>query len=448
MRIELGLPSPKQEEMLRARAKFVAYGGARGGGKSWAVREKARLLALRWAGIRILIVRRTYAELERNHIRYLRSMLHGIAEYNSARKCFEFPNGSLIEFMYCERDADLDRLQGSEYDVIFVDEATQLTETQLRSLLPCVRAVNRLPKRIYYTCNPGGPGHAYIRRLFVEKRYEQGENPDDYAFIQALVTDNVALMRANPDYVKLLDALPEKQKAAWRYGSWDVYEGQFFDEFRDAKEHYKDRLFTHVIESFEPPANWRYYRSYDFGYNKPFSVGWWAVDFDGVLYRILELYGCTKEPDVGVRWTADQQFAEVARIEREHPYLRGRSVTGVADPAIWTKDGSGVSIAERAAAHGIYFTPGNNDRINGWMQCRYRLQFDEQGVPQMYVFENCSAFRRTVPALLYDSTRVEDVDTKMEDHVADEWRYMCMARPIKPTRMPARSAGMVNPLEI
>ena len=149
---------------------------------------------------------------------------------------------------------------------------------------------------------------------------------------------------------------------------------------------------------------WSVFRSYDFGYGKPFSCAWWAVDYDGVLYRILELYGCTGEPNQGLRWTPERQFGEIARLEREHPWLRGRTITGVADPSIW--DGSrGESVAETAARFGLFFTPGDNDRIPGWMQCHYRLQFDEQGFPRMYVFDSCRAFLRTIPSLRFSRTR-------------------------------------------
>ena len=193
----------------------------------------------------------------------------------------------------------------------------------------------------------------------------------------------------------------------------------------------KQRRWTHVIEPFDPPKGWQICRSYDFGYNKPFSCAWWAVDYDGVLYRILELYGCTKTPNEGVKWTPDEQFRQIAQMEREHPWLKGRRITGVADPSIWDPS-RGPSTAEVAAQHGILFTPGDNARIDGWMQCHYRLQFDEDGYPRMYVFSNCAGFRRTVPGLMYSETKPEDLDTDGEDHIADEWRYMCMSRPIKP----------------
>jgi phage terminase large subunit len=418
MELRIEKPNKKQEIMLRSRKRYIAYGGARGGGKSWAVRTKAKLLALGYPGIRELIVRKSYPELIHNHITQLRKELNGIARYNDKDKVFKFPIGSAIEFAYAENDKSLERLQGVEYDVIFVDEATQLTEYQLKIINALCRGVNNFPKRIYYMCNPGGPGMNYIKRLFIDRDYNDDEDPNDFEFIQALVTDNEALMKADPEYIKFLDALPESQKAAWRYGRWDVFAGQFFKEFRDDPQHYADRLWTHVIDPFEPPANWTYYRAFDYGSAKPFSMSWNVVDFDGTIYRILEMYGCTNEPNVGVQWTADQIFEEAHRIETTHKWLKGRRIQGVADRAIWNRGntGMGVSIAEMAAKHGITFVQGDNDRLNGWDQCRYRLQFNDRGIPRYYVFSNCKAFRRTIPLLLHDTVKVEDVDSDMEDH--------------------------------
>ena len=429
--LHMDAPSEKQKLFLRAASKHIAFGGARGGGKSWAVRTKAKLLALRYAGIRILIVRRTYPELINNHINILRAELGDVARYHDKDKVLRFVNGSTVNFAYCAKDQDLDRLQGVEYDVIFLDEATQLSEYQMKTITACLRGVNDFPKRVYYTCNPGGQGHQYIKRIFVDRRYEDGENPADYTFIQSLVTDNRALMTAQPDYIRQLEALPPKLREAWLYGSWDVYEGQFFEEFADRPEHYRDRQYTHVIQPFEIPEGWTVYRSFDWGYNRPFSCGWWAVDYDGVLYRILELYGCTGEPNEGVRWTPDQVFSKIRSIEREHRYLAGRKIVGVADPAIWNAE-TGESLAERAARYRVYFSKGDHERIAGWMQMHYRMAFDENGYPMMYVFSNCKAFIRTIPLLMYDGHRPEDLDTAGEDHVADEVRYFCMSRPIRP----------------
>ena len=166
------------------------------------------------------------------------------------------------------------------------------------------------------------------------------------------------------------------------------------------------------------------------------------MDYDGTIYRILELYGCTNVPNQGLKWTPDRQFEEIARIEREHPWLKGRNIQGVADPAIWDRS-RGESIAETAMRYGIYFTPGDHQRIPGWMQCHYRLQFDENGYARCYVFDNCKAFIRTIPLMMYDAARPEDLDSSLEDHVADEWRYLCMNWPVKPMR-PVDTVTVLN----
>lgn len=432
-KVQLSMPEPneKQKLALEETHRYVGYGGARGGGKSWFVRWKAILLCLNFPGIKVLITRRTYRELLNNHIVPLLAMLHGVAVYNKSDKVFKFPNGSTIWFGYCAHDSDLGQYQGAEYDVWFADEAGQFLENWISDIDVCIRGANNFPKRTYFTLNPGGPSHGFFRRIFIDKRYTEDEHPEDYAFIQALVTDNKALMEMQPAYIRSLEKLPPKIREAWLNGSWDVYEGQFFEDFFDRPEHYTDRQFTHVIEPFEIPAGWKIYRSFDWGYAKPFSCGWWAVDYDGVVYRILELYGCTKTPNEGVKWTPPQVFAEIHRIETEHRWLAGKHIIGIADPAIWDAE-TGESIADVAAKHQVYFDPGDHKRIPGWMQVHYRLAFDDQGFPQMYVFNNCKAFIRTIPLLQYDEHKPEDLDTSGEDHVADEVRYFLMSRPIKP----------------
>ena len=462
--LQVQRPSQKQILFLQDHHKHVMFGGARGGGKSWVVRDKAKRLALRYGGIRLLIVRRTYQELENNHIQPLCAELAGIARYIKAQKQFFFPNGSTLRFGYCAKDSDLDQYQGAEYDVVFLDEATQLKELWIRKITACVRGVNDFPKRVYYTCNPGGVSHGYMKRLFIDRKYEPGENPADYSFIQSLVTDNKALMESQPDYVDQLKALPPKLRDAWLHGRWDLYEGQFFEELRltpdpelcakagiTVEEALEQRRFTHVIPALDMNAGerrgWKILRSYDFGYNKPFSLGYWAVDYDGVLYRILELYGCTGTPDEGVKWTPEEQFRRIAQLEREHPWLKGRKISdGVADPAIWDSS-RGESIADTAARFGIYFSPGDNHRIPGWMQVHYRLQFDENGYPRMYVFEGCRAFLRTMPLMMYDPARPEDLDTTLEDHCPDEVRYLCMSQPVAPLRRQDKPALVFDPLE-
>lgn len=445
--LDLGRAQPKQTLFLKDKHRHIAYGGARGGGKSWAVRTKSKLLAFRYPGIKILIVRKTYKELQNNHIEQLTAELAGFAKYNRSDKMFRFPNGSTISFGYCANEGDLGQYQGAEYDVVFIDEAGQLQESWIRKINLCVRGTNGFPKRTYYTLNPGGPGHAYFKRVFVDRNFNPDEDPNDYFFIQAKVEDNKALMDTQPDYLRELENLPPTLRAAWKDGRWDVYEGQFFEDFRDVPEHYKDRRWTHVIEPFEIPDGWTICRSYDFGYGKPFSCAWWAVDYDGTIYRIMELYGCTRTPNEGVKWTPDKQFEEIHKTEMQHPWLKGKTIIGVADPAIWDAS-RGESVADTAARYGVFFTPGDNERIAGWMQCHYRLQFDEDGYPRMYVFNTCRAFIRTIPLLIYDEHRAEDLDTKMEDHVADEWRYFCMSRPIKPIRAVKEQRILFDPLDM
>ena len=471
--LKLPHPSVKQAEALNDRHKFLGYGGSRGGGKSFFVRLFAIIMAYQYPGIKIMIVRKTYPELIANHITPLIEMLHCYAKdpsdrfatYNDQKKVLTFPNGSTILFRYCDTDKDAQRFQGTECDILCVDEATQHPEERIKKLTACVRGVNDFPKLIRFTCNPGGEGHAWFKRLFIDRIFNEGENPDDYYFIQSSVFDNKALMASNPDYVKQLEALPPHLRDMWLYGNWDIFEGMFFEDFRpepdvqaahdagidlDKPELRKERRWCHVIEPFDisvgEARGWNIVRSYDFGYGKPFSCAWWAIDYDGVAYRILELYGCTDTPNEGLKWSPDRQFEEIHRIETEHPWLKGRRIDGVADPAIWDAS-HGESIADTAMKWGVYFEPGDHKRIAGWMQCHYRLQFDENGYSRMYVFNNCKAFIRTIPLLIYDEHKPEDLDTDLEDHVADEWRYFCMSRPISPMRPVEPKKIFYDPLD-
>ena len=278
--LTLGAPQPAQQPFFDARQRFVCYGGARGGGKSWCVRQKAVLLAARWNGIRVLILRRTLVELRENHIRILRSMLNGIAAYKATDKVFEFPNGSVIAFGYCDSESDVDQYQGQEYDVVFLDEATQFTEYQFSTLTACVRGANDFPKRMYLTCNPGGVGHAWVKRLFVDRQFKASERPEDYVFYRAKVTDNQILMEKDPDYVRQLDNLPPGLREAWRDGDWDVFVGQYFTEWNRE---------THVCEAFQPPEWWRWYISIDYGLDMlaALLIG---VDDIGKAYVVGEIY--------------------------------------------------------------------------------------------------------------------------------------------------------------
>ena len=442
------VPNPKQIEFFKAEAKHIGYGGARGGGKSWAGRRKAVMLCMNYDSLKGVLLRRTMPELRNNHIIPLRQELHGYAKYNQDERSFLFPNGSRLLLGYCDNEGDLLQYQGQEFDFIIYEEATHFPEEWITFINTALRTTRTdFEPRVYYTTNPGGVGHEFIKRIFIDKNYKDTEKPEDYVFIQASVYDNKVLMEANPDYINMLKALPEHKRKAHLDGCWDVYEGQVFEEFRNDSTHYEDRHYTHVISPFTPPKEWKIWRSFDFGYSKPFSCAWWAVDYDGRIYRILELYGCVKnESDVGVRWSPDEIFKEIARIENEHEWLKDKHISGVADPAIWDKS-HGVSIAETGEKYGVYFDKGDHKRLAGWMQVHYRMQFDENGIPMMYIFSNCKAFIRTIPILMYDEHKPEDIDTKQEDHVADETRYLCMANPMKPIKVEDRTPAVYNPLD-
>ena len=460
-------PSPRQELFLSADKKYIAFGGARGGGKSWAIRTKVALLCLEYPGIKCMIVRKTYPELTENHINPMCELLkchhsdknERIATYNDSKKNITFPNGSRILFRYCDTEKDADRFQGTEVDCLFVDEATHQSESKFKKMSACVRGVNDFPKRIYLSMNPGHEGHQWVKRLFIDKAYDIGEDPNDYVFIQSLVTDNKALMESNPDYIKQLEALPPKLKMAWLEGRWDVFDGAFFEEFRatpepqachDAgitvEEALEEHRWTHVIKPFDIPKGWKIYRSYDFGFGKPFAVNWYAVDYDDTAYMILELYGCTGTPNEGDKWSPEKQFKEIARIEKEHPYLKGRKIQGVADPSIW--DGSrGIAIIEEAEKQYLWFDKGINDRIPGWMQVHERFKFDEEGYAKLYIFDNCKDSIRVIPLMMYDEHKPEDLDTDLEDHILDSIRYFCMSRPIAPREVIEKKKPMHDPLE-
>lgn len=435
-------PNAKQIEFFRSKALHTMYGGARGGGKSWAVRRKAVLLCITYAGLRVLLLRRTMPELRENHILPLSAELDGYAKYRQDDRAFLFPNGSRLKLGYCDCDSDMLQYQGNEYDAIFFEEATNLCEEWIRFISTTLRSVRTdgFKPRIYYTCNPGGVSHAYFKRLFIDRQFTEGENPDDYLYIPATVYDNDVLMARNPEYIKQLEALPEAKRRAHLEGDWNVFEGAFFAEFRAEVKPYARAFLTHVCEPFALPDTWPIYRSFDWGCAKPFSCDWWAVDYDGRAYLVHQFYGCQMRgsvplPDTGLRWTADRVFSEIHRIETEHKYLMGKNIIGVADPAIWAEDG-GEAIVAAADRHGVYFTKADHTRLAGWMQCRYRLAFGEDKRPMVYFFSTCRHALRTLPLLQYSDTNPEDLNTKQEDHFADSFRYFCMMAPLAP-RVPA-----------
>ena len=459
MIFELPEPSDKQKLFLSDRHKIVAFGGARGGGKSWSVRAKALFFCFHFPKIKTMIVRRSYPELESNHIIPLKELLPiGSYRYNDSKKRMVFPNGSQILFRYCDNEKSLEKFQGTETDILFLDEATQFTEIEYKKMTACVRGANPFPKRIYLTCNPGGVGHGWVKRLFIDKNYQEKERPEDYSFIQSLVTDNKALLAEQPDYLEQLESLPPALRDAWLYGRWDVFEGAFFEEFRATPDPFMcqeygisvedaaaQHRFTHVVEPFEIPPSFKIYRSFDWGYGKPYSVGYHALSPDNTLYRIAEIYGWNGYPNEGARETNSEICDRIVRFEREHPYLRGKKIRGVADPSCWTNHG-GLSFAEEAERHSLWFEKGNNNRIPGWMQIRERLKFSPDGKARLYFFNTCKAIIRCMPLMVFDDHNVEDMSSDTEDHCLDELRYMCMQHLLPTKETKAKTYYISDPL--
>ncbi len=440
-----------QKKFLDADADEVLFGGAAGGGKSYGQLVDALVYALTYPKSRQLILRRTFPELEHSIIfTSLQFYPKEVAKYSGSKHLWEFMNGSVIEFGYCSAEKDVLRYQGAEYDVVRFDELTHFTEEQYTYLLSRIRGVNHYPKQIKSSTNPGGIGHGWVKRRFID-----GQKPGEVfvdektgatrIFIPSFVQDNIFLMRADKGYEKRLEQLPEAEKKALLYGQWDIFDGQVFTEWQNNPQGYKTRRYTHVIEPFAVPKEWRRFRTFDFGYAKPFAVCWFAVDQDGRAYLYRELYGCTGTPDTGVRWTAQRIAKEIREIEERED--EGLSITGYADPAIWNATGSSEgSIAEMMEREGVFFEKGKNDRLAGKMQVHYRLAFDREGIPMLYVFDHCRNMIRTLPGLRYDSVNPEDVDTRQEDHLYDALKYFLMSDPIAPRQEEKREISPYNPL--
>ena len=195
------------------------------------------------------------------------------------------------------------------------------------------------------------------------------------------------------------------------------------------------------------------YRGFDWGYAKPFSVGWYTIDYDGRLYRIREMYGCQSDragmpiPDTGVQWSAETIAQEILQTERQDPNLKNRRIFGVADPAIYQKNG-GDSIGDIMERMGVYWDKADHSRLAGKQQFHQRLQFDGEGKPMFYVFSSCRHFIRTIPALVYSQIHPEDMDTTGEDHIYDECRYVCMAHYLPPKATTSHQPPPSDPLNL
>lgn len=400
-------PSEKQAEFLCSRAKFTAYGGARGGGKSWALRYKLVLLCLRYHGIRTLIVRRTLSELRENHVLPLFALVvkNGLANYSETHKEFTFSNGSVIKLGYLDSENDLLQYQGQEFDIIALDEATQMSERAFSVLSASLRGANDFPKRMYLTCNPGGVGHAWVKRLFIDRSFKEGEREEDYKFIPARVFDNEALMKSDPDYVRQLEALPEELRKAWLYGEWDAFAGQFFTEF-DENVHTANIVL---------PTNVTRYCAIDYGLDMLAAL-FVAVDENGRAYVYDEIY---------------ESGLIVSEAAKRICEKKTDDMIFIAPADLWSRQkDSGKSIAELFAESGVYLTKLTPSRTAGWLALKEWLRPLPQVGAMMQIDKKCRNIIRCLPLLMYDKNVQGDAATEPHEitHAPDALRYFASFR--------------------
>ena len=445
-------PFPGSQWRFCSTGTFEAlYGGAAGPGKTDCLVALAsrRIDHPRYKG---LLLRRTFPQL-REIMDRCWALYPGFGgTYRATEHRWKFPSGATIDLGHMQHEDDKHRYHGREFHFVGFDELTQFSEAQYLYIFSRLRSAHdeSLKVQIRSTSNPGGLGHRWVKDRFIDiipagKTYVDSNTGLSRVFIPGRVHDNLALMENDPSYVKRLEALPRIERLRYLDGDWDTFEGQALGDLSQR---------IHGCEPFDVPPEWERFMVLDWGFAKPFSVGWYAVDYDGILYRYREWYGCKPETrDTGVGMVA----ADVARgiLERE----RGEKIrVRIADPSIFhkspafrKKESQGPTIGEDFTMASVHFTRADNDRVQGLQQVHKRLQLDDdvdeetgevmRSAPRLQVFNDCQAFWRTVPELQLDPKNPEDVDTKGEDHAFDEFRYACMHRPIKPKKVEQTPKG-------
>lgn len=443
-------PFPKQEEMHRSLANEILFGGAAGPGKSHALRHEGLDWCLRIPGLQVYLFRRTFPELEKNHIiPSLTEFPQGVGTFKDAKRRWEFHNGAMLHFCHCQYDKDVFNYQGAEIHILLMDELTTFTEFQydyLRARVRCTLDVDgryacRVPG-IVAASNPGGVGHEFCKRRWVDyvkpgeiRQATKREGGMRRAYIPALLADNPIMTERDPHYIDRLDALPEPYRTAYKEGRWDIFMGQAFDFCRE----------YHVTAPLKIPEYSQVYSTFDWGFGAPFSWGWWWVDADSRGYRFAEWYGWNGEPNKGLRYEDSRIGEGVLQRERELTDKYGVSFARairLAGPDCFQKrpdykgGGQGPSTAEVFAGLGIYLSPGDASREIKIRQFRERLRVPrdpegkQNGLPMIMVYETCEQFIRTVPLIQTHLTRVEEIDDSGEVHVFDEACHFAMARPI------------------
>lgn len=420
----------KQQAFIDSQAFETLFGGAAGGGKSYGQLVDGLLYALKYPKSKQIIFRSTFADLEKSLIRTSMNFYPlSIANYNDSKHTWKFKNGSIIDFGYIQYEKDVYQYQSAEYDVIRFDELTHFTEFMYTYMISRCRGANPYPKGIKSSTNPGGVGHNWVKERFIDIgapnvihtcKLETGETTTRI-FIPSLVQDNKFMLTYDPDYIKRLDALPEKERKALKYGNWDIFDGQFFTEF--------DRN-IHVIEPFVIPKDWYVYFVMDYGLDK--LAGYWiAVDYNNNAYVFREVY----ESNLLVSQARDK----IKEMTSEDVYMY------LAPPDLWNRHKeTGKSTADIFAEGNVTLYKTNNDRIQGWLQMKEWLKpyKDEQGctTAKLKIFNTCKNLIRCLPQVQHDAKRVGDIANEPHEltHSVDAIRGFCVYWTQEPIFVPKK----------
>ena len=426
-----------QTDFLASPERDVFYGGAAGGGKSYALIADL----LRYCdnpNHRALVIRRTLDELTEliNKSREFYPKAFPGAVFKEAKSMWQFPSGATAWFSYLDKDKDVSRYQGQSFTWIGIDEITHYPTPYVWEYLRSRLRTTDPKINVYMRCtgNPGSVGGWWVKKMYIdpcepnkpfaatdietEQRLVWPDSaPPDKAgkplflrkFIPARLTDNPYLMQ-NGEYEAMLRSLPEVERRRLLEGDWDVAEGAAFPEF-SRLVHVCDAATTQI------PTNWIRIRAADYGYSSPSCVLWGAVDWDDNLWIYREFYGKGQ--------TAENLANIIANFEGEDP---GMYYT-VLDASCWNRTGTGPSIAETMIRAGVRWTPSDRNRLAGKMEIHRRLQENPiSKEPRIKILSTCTHLIRTLSSLPLSKTNTEDVDTKADDHAYDALRYMCMTR--------------------
>ena len=415
-------PYPKQKLFHACGTDECVYGGAKGGGKTHALVAECGAYCLEYAGAVAYLFRERYDDLEANIISaWFQIMPPEIYTYDATKHVALLYNGSKIYFRYIRNIADAEKYQGRSIDWIGIDELTKHLFKAVQILLSCLRSPKGFPPRFRATCNPGGVGHTWVKKRYIigtdygRRRYVDPENGNTIAFIPASVYDNAAIMKNDPKYVRRLENLPEAEKKAFLYGDWDIFQGQYFDEF--ARK-------IHVIEPFRIPADWRRYRVFDYGLDR-LACLWVAVDTHGWAYVYKEL--CR----------SNLIASDAAKCILQSTANTERIFQTLAPTDIWGRQSTtGISSAEYMRQTGLQLTRVKSDRVSGWLSLKEWLKPmpDEHGkqAARLRIFRGCEELIECIQTVQHDDKNVDDVATEPHEitHAPDALRYFVSGRPL------------------